>query len=345
MSEPTKRRHNRTQQRKEPVFFLVAYADQSFSILSAKQVVLDQDDPEMCTVKFGGKKFVATIVKRGNYDDLLKKSKFFASKLSMESADEPESLKKLADLMASDNDSDSGESFVEFVAQKKRKVAECPKGVPVSLVQTPAMPSSALSLSKQASQASTSTASATVDSQVVQTTSGTLIYKAPVPTVERSNLTEQQQAIPSEDFAAMRAQLAELNERVNSQTKKFMHNGEDLVTDCAGRTVVKWSLACSKVLFTEQELMDNVLTKSSKTSRGALDPQRVALLRSAMIYKYRLSHDKEERAWSAIRDAINTRGRNLRYARRFKSIIQHLKLRKSTTDQLEYAIEDDERID
>lgn len=85
----------------------------------------------------------------------------------MESADEPESLKKLADLMASDNDSDSGESFVEFVAQKKRKVAECPKGVPVSLVQTPAMPSSALSLSKQASQASTSPASATVDSQVV----------------------------------------------------------------------------------------------------------------------------------------------------------------------------------
>lgn len=124
-----------------------------------------------------------------------------------------------------------------------------------------------------------------------------------------------------------------------------MHNGEDLVTDCAGRTVVKWSLACSKVLFTEQEMMDNVLTKSSKTSRGALDPQRVALLRTAMIYKYRLSHDKEERAWSAIRDAINTRGRDLRYARRFKSIIQHLKLRKSTTDQLEYAIEDDERID
>lgn len=67
MSEPTKRRHNRTQQRKEPVFFLVAYADQTFSILSAKQVVLDQDDQEMCTVKFGGKKFVATIVKRGKY--------------------------------------------------------------------------------------------------------------------------------------------------------------------------------------------------------------------------------------------------------------------------------------
>ena len=71
-------------------------------------------------------------------------------------------------------------------------------------------------------------------------------------------------------------------------------------------------------------MVDNVLTKSSKTSRGALDPEKVLLLKSmilkhfikiklrlksycfidAMIYKYSFAIDRQDKAWVAVNSGI-----------------------------------------
>ena len=51
-----------------------------------------------------------------------------------------------------------------------------------------------------------------------------------------------------------------------------------------GKNFVKWALNVSKYLFTEDELISNVLTKSSRTTRGALDTVRVTLLRGSLEF-------------------------------------------------------------
>ena len=43
-----------------------------------------------------------------------------------------------------------------------------------------------------------------------------------------------------------------------------------------------------------------------------------------MIYKYAYPVDKQDKAWAAVRDAINTRGRNLKWQQRLSQMRQSI---------------------
>ena len=58
-----------------------------------------------------------------------------------------------------------------------------------------------------------------------------------------------------------------------------VYNGVDLVDDITGKSVVKWALKVSKILFSKEELKAGVLIPSAKTNRLALDPIRVKILK------------------------------------------------------------------
>ena len=76
----------------------------------------------------------------------------------------------------------------------------------------------------------------------------------------------------------MQAQIDRLEAKFANEM--FIHDGIDLINDVDGRNYTKWASRCSVVLFTKEELTANVLIKTSKSSRGYLDPVKVCLLKS-----------------------------------------------------------------
>lgn len=94
--------------------------------------------------------------------------------------------------------------------------------------------------------------------------------------------------------------------------------GRNLVTDFDGKTAVKWGLSVSQHLFTENEIRLGTLLPSTRTNREALSPTRVKLLKSAFNSKYQFTPPLASKWFAAIRDSINTKGRNLKA--KFKSI-------------------------
>jgi hypothetical protein len=66
-------------------------------------------------------------------------------------------------------------------------------------------------------------------------------------------------------------------------------------------------------LFTKQELSNNVLEQSTRTSRGCLSPNRTKLMKDAMIYKYKLTDSLViDEKWLKIKEAVNSKGRTMK---------------------------------
>jgi hypothetical protein len=108
------------------------------------------------------------------------------------------------------------------------------------------------------------------------------------------------------DIGQIRDTQAEVSNRVEYQ-------GKDLVMDFHGKNLVRYALDVVEHLFTPEEIVDNVLEDSNKTVRGALDHERVKLLKEAVTLKYGLKGEKMDKAWNAIKSAVNQKGRNLKF--------------------------------
>jgi len=80
-------------------------------------------------------------------------------------------------------------------------------------------------------------------------------------------------------LAEMQNQIKMLTQKLEVKQKEYVHDGTNLITDVSSSNCIKWALNCSKILFTKNELIENVLTSSSKTNRGSLDTSRVMLLK------------------------------------------------------------------
>ena len=87
--------------------------------------------------------------------------------------------------------------------------------------------------------------------------------------------------------------------------------GVDLL-EFNGKDGVKYALKVADILFSEQELITSVLIQSNKTSRKALSPTRVSLLKTAVSTKFKYAPSKFEKVWQLIKDSINNKGRSLK---------------------------------
>ena len=105
--------------------------------------------------------------------------------------------------------------------------------------------------------------------------------------------------------------------------REFKCNGKDLIADVDGKNSVKWALRCTRHMFTDDELINNCLTPNRRTTRGHLDEGKVRLLRNALQHKYQFAAEKQDKAWAAIRDAVNTQGRNLGWQRALRNLVRN----------------------
>jgi hypothetical protein len=111
------------------------------------------------------------------------------------------------------------------------------------------------------------------------------------------------------------------------ETRSFVLSGIDgttkhIIDEIFGKNFVKWMLAVTKFLFTEQELIDSTLEPTTRSSRGHLDEGKVATMREALSFKYKLTPEKFDRAWAATRQAINNKGRNLALRQRARRLVR-----------------------
>jgi len=116
---------------------------------------------------------------------------------------------------------------------------------------------------------------------------------------------------------------------------KFIFREIDLINDpkFAGRNSIKWALNVACFVFTEEELKLNVLEKSSRTNRTALDQSGfdlsevtlvvknnrffltlvfTLLFLDALIHKYHYNSEKLDKVWTIFRDRLNNKGRNIK---------------------------------
>jgi len=68
----------------------------------------------------------------------------------------------------------------------------------------------------------------------------------------------------------MQRQIEELNRRdgAPSQMPSFKYNGIDLILDIEGKNFLRWSLKCSLLIFTKEELIENCIITSTRTNRA-----------------------------------------------------------------------------
>ena len=70
---------------------------------------------------------------------------------------------------------------------------------------------------------------------------------------------------------------SEINE-LKAGKNKFIYKNKCLVKDFHESDCCSWALECAKWLFTEDELIANCVYITNKSTRGALDKERVKLL-------------------------------------------------------------------
>ena len=97
----------------------------------------------------------------------------------------------------------------------------------------------------------------------------------------------------------------------------------DLVSDIAGKNVIKWAFKTVDFLFTKEEISSCVLVPSTRTETQAADPEKVAMMRAAMIEKYGYETVKADAVWAIIITKFNGKGRSLKYMinQQLKSIV------------------------
>ena len=119
----------------------------------------------------------------------------------------------------------------------------------------------------------------------------------------------------------LRVDMGNIRNNACDLTNRVMYGDKDLVMDFHGKNFVKYAIGVSSYLFTEAELMDNTLEESGKTNRGHLDNYKVRLLKDAVVLKYGLKGEKLDKAWSAIKQAVNQKGRNLKFKKSVKNFL------------------------
>ncbi|CAF1045013.1 unnamed protein product [Brachionus calyciflorus] len=97
------------------------------------------------------------------------------------------------------------------------------------------------------------------------------------------------------------------------EKKNFIFNGVDLICDVDGYPIHVWAANCLEVLFTPEETKNCVLVKSKNSVRESCCPIKVKLLKEAMIFKYNLPPEKQDKVWRKIIDAFNTKGRGIKF--------------------------------
>ena len=125
---------------------------------------------------------------------------------------------------------------------------------------------------------------------------------------------------------ALAERVTQGNQAAVRDTSRFVITGIDgtskhMIDEIFGRNFVKWFLQVIKFRFTEQEIIDNTLEPTDRSRRGHLDVDSVALLRDALSFKYKFEPEKLDKAWAAVRQAVNNKGRNLRLRQRTRQLL------------------------
>jgi len=102
-----------------------------------------------------------------------------------------------------------------------------------------------------------------------------------------------------------------VNARRNEKIIEF--KGKDLVNDFHGKNPIKWALKVVSHLFTNDELADNTLEASNRSTRGALSPARVKMLKEAMTIKFNLNSERADSVWICTLRSVNSKGRNIKH--------------------------------
>ncbi len=79
-----------------------------------------------------------------------------------------------------------------------------------------------------------------------------------------------------EQFAIELEQIKSTMKTKERQT--FLFDGKCLVRDMRGKKFTQWAANCTNLLWTHEELRENCVYKSNKSTRGALDAEKVKLL-------------------------------------------------------------------
>ena len=87
-------------------------------------------------------------------------------------------------------------------------------------------------------------------------------------------------------------------------------------------------------MFSEDELIKNTLTNSSRTDRGTLSPTRVKLLKDSMIQKFKLEGPKKDQSWLLVIQAVNSKGRQLKFNAKFRKIMAKLNVTRKQKDSV-----------
>ena len=118
--------------------------------------------------------------------------------------------------------------------------------------------------------------------------------------------------------------LVEKFDRVHirkSPNPELIYHGKHLVDDFGGKNPPKWALYVVDHLFSKEELRAGVLEDSNRTDRDPLSPNRVKLMKLAMVEKFEFLKDdevKKDKNWAMIKDRVNNKGRNIAY--RFRQL-------------------------
>jgi hypothetical protein len=122
-----------------------------------------------------------------------------------------------------------------------------------------------------------------------------------------------------EKIQKMNEKIEEFQKLEKQPTKVFIHTcidgvERDLIKDIHGRTVTFWCYKVMENMFTRKEMSENCLVPNKRSPRGHLDPIKVALLREAMIEKYKFDGVKADKVWAMLIKEGNSKGRNLKNA-------------------------------
>jgi len=245
------------------------------------------------------KKYKVNILYRGEYEYISKKAQYYEKNMSTETADESSNEKRMR---------------LQISPEK-----QSPRRSPAKSIENIYFNRNSPTSPRNIGIFNTSSAEASVQSRYLP---------------DNFNNMQNQEDNTQNEIRHMKLAMDELKKQIEfqKQTKRFDYQGTCLFNDVDGKTPVKWALACSKVLFTNKEIMENVLVKTSKSSRGAFDKEKVKLLKMAMQHKYQYTSEKHDKAWGAIRDAINTRGRNLRWNLKVQTLFRHGKDKDQESD-------------
>ena len=169
-----------------------------------------------------------------------------------------------------------------------------------------------------------------------QTNQGASLFSQNLPPIVVSNNVSDALAFQNllTSLQAQQAQIETLTQRVaqvgcnqgaGNRDARFVIIGKDgtskhMIDEIFGRNFIKWLLAVVKFRFTEKELIENTLEPTARSKRGHLNVEAVALLREALIAKYNYDAEKLDKVWSAVKQAVNNKGRNLLLKQRGRAI-------------------------